>query len=174
MKKLLLIATFFPLLTFAQIPEPSKNWTNKDDKSMAIRNHFDNYLNNNIDALKSLWRPDLKIYLTDYTESGLQDIVNLISIQHDAFENISFSGPLKNSTPDSKMAIFTINFGLGGYWTYAWGRWTATGKTSGENIEVPVNIVFHWDDQGKIKDEYHFYSPSLINEEIEKFQSSIN
>ena len=32
-----------------------------DEKSMAIRAHFQNYLNNDVAGLKTLWSPDLKI-----------------------------------------------------------------------------------------------------------------
>ena len=34
-----------------------------DEKSNAIRAHYQNYLNNDIDGLKSLWSPDLKILI---------------------------------------------------------------------------------------------------------------
>ena len=37
-----------------------------DEKSNAIRAHYQNYLNNDIDGLKSLWSPDLKIYMNIY------------------------------------------------------------------------------------------------------------
>ncbi|MEC8175901.1 MAG: hypothetical protein VX042_02485, partial [Bacteroidota bacterium] len=33
-----------------------------DEKSNAIQSHFQNYLNNDMDGLKSLWSPDLKVY----------------------------------------------------------------------------------------------------------------
>ena len=34
-----------------------------DEKSNLIRAHYQNYLNNDIEGLKSLWSPDLKIYM---------------------------------------------------------------------------------------------------------------
>ena len=34
-----------------------------DDKSNAIRAHYQNYLDQNMDGLKSLWSPDIKIFL---------------------------------------------------------------------------------------------------------------
>ena len=34
-----------------------------DEKSNAIRSHYQNYLKNDVPALQSLWSPDLKIYM---------------------------------------------------------------------------------------------------------------
>lgn len=34
-----------------------------DDKSDAIRQHFQHYLNNDMEGLKSLWSPELQVFL---------------------------------------------------------------------------------------------------------------
>ena len=34
-----------------------------DEKSNAIRGHYENYLSQDMEGLKSLWSPDIKIFL---------------------------------------------------------------------------------------------------------------
>ena len=65
------------------------NVTFDDEKSNAIRAHYQNYINNDIDGLKSLWSPDLKIYMNSPDASGVDDISSLITAQHENFDNIS-------------------------------------------------------------------------------------
>ena len=59
-----------------------------DEKTKSIRSHYQNYLDNNIEGLKSLWSPNLKIYLTETKQSGVEDISNLIIAQHKCFSEI--------------------------------------------------------------------------------------
>ena len=40
-----------------------------DENSNAIRAHFQNYLNNDMEGLKELWSPDIKIYLNSTEDS---------------------------------------------------------------------------------------------------------
>ena len=60
-------------------------------KSNAIRSHYQNYLKNDVPALQSLWSPDLKIYMNSVEVSTVTDISDLITVQHEVFENISMS-----------------------------------------------------------------------------------
>ena len=62
-----------------------------DEKSMAIRAHFQNYLNNDVAALKTLWSPDLKIYMNSVEAAGVDEISALITMQHENFDNITLS-----------------------------------------------------------------------------------
>ena len=67
------------------------NVTFDDEKSNAIRAHYQNYLNNDIEGLKSLWSPDLKIYMNSVEAAGVEEIASLISAQHENFSDISMS-----------------------------------------------------------------------------------
>ena len=62
-----------------------------DEKSNAIREHYQNYLKNDVPALQSLWSPDLKIYMNSVDASTVSDISELITVQHQVFDNISMS-----------------------------------------------------------------------------------
>ena len=53
-----------------------------DDKSNAIRAHFQNYLNNDMDGLKELWSPDLKVFLNSKKPIGVDDLVSMLEAQH--------------------------------------------------------------------------------------------
>ena len=62
-----------------------------DDNSNAIRAHFQNYLNNDMDGLKSLWSPDLKVYLNSKTPIGVDELVSMLEAQHAGFNPITMS-----------------------------------------------------------------------------------
>ena len=49
-----------------------------DDKSSAIRQHFQHYLNNDMDGLKSLWSPELQVFLNSNEAISLDDLVGLL------------------------------------------------------------------------------------------------
>ena len=51
--------------------------------------------------------------------------------------------------------------------TQTWFTWSATGKTSGISVEVPVHISFGWGENNKIVQEWHNFDPAKIVAEIE-------
>ena len=50
--------------------------------------------------------------------------------------------------------------------TQTWFTWNATGKASGNKLEVPAHIGFEWAD-GKIAKEWHNFDPSGMMAELE-------
>ena len=129
-----------------------------DEKTKSIRSHYQNYLDNNIEGLKSLWSPNLKIYLTDTKQSGVEDISNLIIAQHKCFSEIpSF---LEDAIIETK------TYPNGNTWTSSWFIWKATSSVSGNTISIPVHIGFKWGEGNKIVEEYHMYNTKLMEEEL--------
>ena len=142
-----------------------------DDKSKAIQSHFQNYLNNDMDGLKSLWSPDLKVYANSTDPIGLEELVGMLEAQHSTFSPIvmTFGEEVENQpiawvettdypeTPSSPAAT----------WSQSWFTWTATSKLSGETITLPAHISFKWGDDGKIAAEYHFYETGPMTAAIE-------
>ena len=59
-----------------------------DENSNAIRAHFQNYLNNDMEGLKELWSPDIKIYLNSKKPISLDELVGLLEAQHAGFDPI--------------------------------------------------------------------------------------
>jgi len=142
-----------------------------DEKSNAIRAHYQNYLNNDIDGLKSLWSPDLKIYMNSPDASGVDDISSLITAQHENFDNISMTFQDDEGGEDLGVWVQTITYPANnGYpettMTQTWFTWNATGKASGNKLEVPAHIGFEWAD-GKIAKEWHNFDPSGMMAELE-------
>ena len=80
-----------------------------DDKSMAIRAHFQNYLNNDVAGLKTLWSPDLKIYMNSVEAAGVEDISALIAMQHENFDNITMSFADDEGGEDLGLWVQTTN-----------------------------------------------------------------
>ena len=46
----------------------------------------------------------------------------------------------------------------------AWFYWTATGKITGNEIQIPVHHAFRFENE-KIVEAYHFFDPTLIDAE---------
>ena len=62
-----------------------------DEKSNAIRAHFQNYLNNDMDGLKSLWSSDLQVFANSTEPVTLDELVVLLQAQHATFDPITMS-----------------------------------------------------------------------------------
>jgi hypothetical protein len=85
-----------------------------------------------------------------------------------AFENIQL---LNIQGLDAPIYVETKTYESGETWTNTWFRWSATGKTSGNLIEIPVHISFRWDN-GEIVEEVHLFDPTLMQSELELFAST--
>jgi len=166
---------FFLLATLAfGCGSPSNNvlTTFDDEKSNAIREHYQNYLKNDVTALQSLWSPDLKIYMNSVDASTIDDISELITVQHDVFENISMSWTYdENGGEDLGVWVQTTLYPASDNnpataVSHSWFTWSASGKKSGNKITIPVHISFEWAD-GKIVREWHNFDPSAMMAEIE-------
>ena len=88
MKKILLLFTFIAILGCNQPNVTIVEF--EDEKSNAIRGHYQHYLNNDIDGLNELWADEDKIilWLGSVEQSPLSELTGLINTQHMAFENI--------------------------------------------------------------------------------------
>ncbi len=141
-----------------------------DNNSNAIRAHFQNYLNNDMDGLKSLWSPELKVYLNSKTPIGVDELVSMLEAQHAGFDPITMSFG-EEGGEDLGVWVQTITYpALGEYpsvtLTQSWFDWNATGKVSGKTIVLPAHIGFKWGDDGKIIEEYHNYDTQEMMAEL--------
>ena len=143
----------------------------EDEKSNAIRAHYQNYLNNDMDGLKSLWSPDLKVYLNSTESISLEELEVLLQAQHATFSPIKMSWGTEGETdlgqwvetasypPGPSNEPFTV--------TQTWFNWIATSKLTGETIKLPAHISFIWGTDGKISAEYHMYDTTEMIAAIE-------
>ena len=168
MKKILLL---FTIMTILGCNQPNVTIVEfEDERSNAIRGHFQHYLNNDIDGLNELWADEDKIilWLGSVDQSPLSELTGLINTQHMAFENIQL---LNIQGLDAPIYVETKTYESGQTWTNTWFRWSATGKTSGNLIEIPVHISFRWDNR-EIVEEVHLFDPTLMQSELELFAST--
>jgi hypothetical protein len=125
-----------------------------DEKSIAIQSHFQNYLNNDMDGLKSLWSPDLEVYANSTDPVGLDELVGMLQAQHSTFSPIEMTfGEEAENQPIAW--VETTDYpetasSPAATWSQSWFTWTATSKLSGETITLPAHISFQWGDDGKI------------------------
>ena len=136
----------------------------EDEKSNAIRGHYQHYLNNDIDGLKKLWADDDKItlWLGSVETSPLSELIGLIQAQHAGFDNIQMLNP---DDEDAPIYVETKTYSTGETWTNTWFRWSGVGKSSGKLIELPANLNFRWEN-GEIVEEVHLFDPTLMNKEL--------
>ena len=135
-----------------------------DEKSNAIRNHFDNYIKNDTATLRFLSSPDNKLYVNSFEAISIDEILIWISNQHQVFDDISVIGLGGVDTTSALVqSIYYPNDGP--IHTDTWFRWRATGKFSGKLIEFPCHLVFEWEDNKVIK-EWHYYDGSQMLDEI--------
>ena len=86
-------------------------------------------------------------------------------------ENISMSFNYDEGSDDLGVWVQTINYpAMNGNpaatITQTWVNWSATGKSSGNTITIPVHISFEWAD-GKIVRECHKFDTTAMMAEIE-------
>ena len=144
-----------------------------DDKSNAIRQHFQHYLNNDMEGLKSLWSPELQVFLNSSEAISLDDLVGLLGAQHETFSIEMQWG----SKQDIGYWVETTSYPGGDAYdpvtvTQTWFNWIATSKLTGEIITLPANINFMWGDDGKIAAEYHMYDTTQMVAAIETAQAA--
>ncbi|MGB0173355.1 MAG: hypothetical protein ACPF9C_04590, partial [Flavobacteriaceae bacterium] len=82
MKKYILI--FISILTVG-CTSTGIQVTFDDEKSNLIRSHFQNYLANDMDGLKSLWSSDLKVYPNSTEPVSMDELVGMLEAQHATF-----------------------------------------------------------------------------------------
>ena len=144
-----------------------------DDKSNSIRQHFENYLNNDMEGLKSLWSPDLQVFLNSVDAISLDELVGLLEAQHSTY-SISMSWGVNE---DISYWVETTDYpGADSYdpttVTQTWFNWIATSKLTGETITMPAHISFFWGEDGKIAQEHHMYDTSAMIAGIEAAQAA--
>lgn len=147
-----------------------------DEKSNAIRTHYENYLNNDMDGLKSLWASDLEVFLNSTEAISSDELVVLLQAQHATFDPITMSWG-QNEQEDIGQWVETTTYPAGPAndavtVTQTWFNWNATSKLTGETINLPAHISFLWNEDGKIAQEFHNYDTGEMTAAIEAVQAA--
>ena len=169
MKKILL--TLFVLGVISCQPAKEKKtepnmefggWSgNADDhamESLMTRKIMDNYSSNNLMSISDLISDTADEFYFNNTKVTKQGWLEGASAHHNYFDGISNKDKLPYN-------VTTTVYENGSTWSLAWFLWTGTGKFTGTEAEIYVHHGFRWE-EGKIVAAYHFFDPTLINNEI--------
>ena len=173
MKKIFLLTL---IVTLTSCTNTGVTVTFDDEKSNAIRTHYENYLNNDMDGLKSLWASDLEVFLNSTEAISTDELVVLLQAQHATFDPITMSWG-QNEQEDIGQWVETTTYPAGPAndavtVTQTWFNWNATSKLTGETINLPAHISFLWNEDGKIAQEFHNYDTGEMTSAIEAVQAA--
>ena len=173
MKKIFLLIL---IVTLTSCTNTGVTVTFDDEKSNAIRTHYENYLNNDMDGLKSLWASDLEVFLNSTEAISTDELVVLLQAQHATFDPITMSWG-QNEQEDIGQWVETTTYPDGPAndavtVTQTWFNWNATSKLTGETINLPAHISFLWNEDGKIAQEFHNYDTGEMTAAIEAAQAA--
>ncbi|MDG1052166.1 MAG: hypothetical protein P8O81_02115 [Flavobacteriaceae bacterium] len=173
MKKIFLLIL---IVTLTSCTNTGVTVTFDDEKSNAIRTHYENYLNNDMDGLKSLWASDLEVFLNSTEAISTDELVVLLQAQHATFDPITMSWG-QNEQEDIGQWVETTTYPAGPAndavtVTQTWFNWNATSKLTGETINLPAHISFLWNEDGKIAQEFHNYDTGEMTAAIEAAQAA--
>ncbi|MDB3985319.1 hypothetical protein N9420_04440, partial [Flavobacteriaceae bacterium] len=80
------------------------------------------------------------------------------SAHHNYFDNIS-------NNKVQPYNLTTMRYDNGQVWTLCWFIWTGSGKYTATEAQTLVHYAFRWEGD-KIVAAYHFFDPTVINNEI--------
>ena len=142
-----------------------------DEKSNAIRAHYQNYEANNVEGLQALWSSELELYANSTEAIGVAEISDFVNAHHENFSDIKLTWGEEDDGID--VWVETASYDNGFTVTQTWFNWVATGKNSGDSYNVPFHITFVWDENGKIAQEYHF-GVDQLEKEVWNYESELD
>lgn len=138
-----------------------------DEKTMAVRQHFQDYLNKDVDAMASRWSADLTVTGSTIDGAvGLEEAKGVIGLQHMLFSDITMTNPEQDGDFYAETTYYADS---GETWTKTWYSWNATGKFTGNKVSDMSMSGFRWED-GKIVEEIHFGDGSNVETELFAYQ----
>ncbi len=142
--------------------------TFEDEQTNAIRAHFEDYANANLDGMMARWSDELTV-LTNDGSVGLSEVKEVVPLHHILFSEIYFTSP--HSDEDDFYAE-TTTYPDGKTWTKTWYKWHAAGNFTGNKVTNLGMIGFRWED-GKIVEENHFGDSAAFNAELMAYQATL-
>ena len=100
-------------------------------ESMLTRELMDNYTTNKFEQSANLMADDGNFYFNSNKVSK-EEWVGAAALHHSLFDDISNS----KIQPTN---VTTATYDNGSVWSMAWFYWTATGKITGNEIQIPVH-----------------------------------
>ena len=166
-----LFSTISILALIAQLTScttPVATLTFEDEQTQAIRAHFEDYANANLEGMMTRWSDELTI-LTNDGIVGLDEVKEVVPLHHTLFSDIYFTSP--HSDEDDFYAE-TTTYPDGKTWTKTWYKWHAVGNYTGNKVANLGMIGFRWE-AGKIVEENHFSDSAAFTAELMAYQASL-
>ena len=158
MKKFALIAILSLLLSCGQEFAKIKV---TDEKSKIIEKIFEEVSAENTEYLEEVFSDKMKMVNPKEIEFNKSSFILGIKDMYDLFDNITF----ESSDGDADGSEIETNYYSNGkVWTSIWNNFSATGKYTGQEINIPFHISYQWEGN-KIIEEFQFFDMTAFENE---------
>ena len=159
MKNLILLTS---LSIISSCGQPFAKIEVTDEKSKIIEKIFQEVSAENTDYLEEVFSDEMKMVNPKEVEFDKVSFISGIKDMYDLFDNITF----ESSDGDADGSEIETNYYSNGkVWSAIWNNFSATGKYTGQQINIPFHISYQW--QGnKIIEEYQFYDMTAFENEV--------
>jgi len=132
-----------------------------DEKSKIIEKIFQEVSAENTDYLEEVFSDEMKMVNPKEVEFDKASFISGIINMYDLFDNITF----ESSDGDADGSEIETNYYSNGkVWTSIWNNFSATGKYTGQQINIPFHISYQWEGN-KIIEEFQFFDMTAFENE---------
>ena len=132
-----------------------------DEKSKIIEKIFQEVSAENTDYIEEAFSDEMKMVNPKKVEFDKAGFISGIKDMYDLFDNITF----ESSDGDADGSEIETNYYSNGkVWTSIWNNFSATGKYTGQQINIPFHISYQWEGN-KIIEEFQFYDMTAFENE---------
>ena len=132
-----------------------------DEKSKIIEKIFQEVSAENTDYLEEVFSDEMKMVNPKEVEFDKASFISGIKNMYDLFDNITF----ESSDGDADGSEIETNYYSNGkVWTSIWNNFSATGKYTGQQINIPFHVSYQWEGN-KIIEEFQFFDMTAFENE---------
>ncbi len=132
-----------------------------DKKSKIIEKIFQEVSAESTDYLEEVFSDEMKMVNPKEVEFDKASFISGIKDMYDLFDNITF----ESSDGDADGSEIETNYYSNGkVWTSIWNNFSATGKYTGQQINIPFHISYQWEGN-KIIEEFQFFDMTAFENE---------
>ena len=133
-----------------------------DEKSKIIEKIFQEVSAENTDYLEEVFSDEMKMVNPKEVEFDKVSFISGIKDMYDLFDNITFESADGDADGSE---IETNYYSNGKVWSAIWNNFSATGKYTGQQINIPFHISYQWEGN-KIIEEFQFYDMTAFENEV--------
>jgi len=158
MRNLILLTSLSIILSCGQ---PFAKIEVTDEKSKIIEKIFQKVSAENTDYLEEVFSDEMKMVNPKEVEFDKASFISGIKDMYALFDNITF----ESSDGDADGSEIETNYYSNGkVWTSIWNNFSATGKYTGQQINIPFHISYQWEGN-KIIEEFQFFEMTAFENE---------